>query len=56
MKRSDGIEIDGVAWCIGHGSAWYEGEPWCRGACMDRLIVCVEAPLFHGPAITGVTL
>ena len=51
MKRSDLTEIDGVAWCLGHDVVWYGDELWCRNWAMPG--VCLEAPLFRGPAITG---
>ena len=54
MKRSDLTELDGVAWCLEHDNVWFEGEVWCREWPMSSAS-CIEAPLFHGPAITADT-
>jgi len=43
-------EIDGISWCLGHESVWFEGETCCRDAWAERSIECVEALLFHGMA------
>lgn len=44
-------EIDGVSWCLAHDCWWVEGDI----ACGDQHGAddCVEAVLFHGPAIGG---
>jgi len=41
-------EIDGVAWCIAHGSPWIEGEAECQVAYFndDTSGDCVEVPLY----------
>lgn len=44
-------EIDGVSWCLTHDCWWVEGDTACGG--FRSLSDCVEAPLFHGPAIGG---
>lgn len=45
-------EIDGVSWCVEHDAVWFEGDTRCadRPSSFDD---CVEAALFHGPAIGG---
>lgn len=43
-------EIDGASWCIEHDAVWLEGDTRCSDR-PSTFYECVEAPLFHGPAI-----